>query len=62
MTKNVTEAAYDNPKFVEDVVRDLAVTFRQHKDIKGFMVQAEAFESIHDHNAFGAHQECFETI
>jgi GTP cyclohydrolase I len=50
--KFVTEAAYDNPVFVEDVVRNVAIRARQHPDIKWFRVEAENFESIHNHNAF----------
>ena len=50
--KFVTEAAYDNPVFVEDLVRNVAVRAAQHPDIKWFKVEAENFESIHNHNAY----------
>lgn len=50
--KYVTEAAYDNPVFVEDVVRNVAVRAKAHPDIKWFRVEAENFESIHNHNAY----------
>lgn len=50
--KYVTEAAYDNPKFVEDIVRDLAVALNKIEKITWFQVQSENFESIHNHNAY----------
>ena len=50
--KFVTEAAYDNPVFVEDLVRNVAVKAGAHPRIKWFRVEAENFESIHNHNAW----------
>ena len=50
--KYVTERAYDNPKFVEDLVRDLALRLRQESRIAAFVVEAENFESIHNHSAY----------
>lgn len=50
--KYVTEAAYDNPVFVEDLVRSVAQKAYGHKQIKWFRVEAENFESIHNHNAW----------
>jgi GTP cyclohydrolase I len=50
--KFVTEAAYDNPVFVEDLVRTVAQKAANHKLIKWFKVEAENFESIHNHNAW----------
>ena len=50
--KYVTEAAFDNPKFVEDIVRDLAVALDRQDKIDWFQVQSENFESIHNHNAY----------
>ncbi|HEY9279803.1 MAG TPA: GTP cyclohydrolase FolE2 [Eoetvoesiella sp.] len=50
--KFVTERAYDNPKFVEDLVRDVALALDQDPRIKAFVVEAENFESIHNHSAF----------
>ena len=50
--KFVTEAAYDNPVFVEDLVRNVAVKAANHPHIKWFKVEAENFESIHNHNAY----------
>lgn len=50
--KFVTERAYDNPKFVEDMVRDIARTLSEDSRIKGFIVESENFESIHNHSAY----------
>ncbi|MEX0653655.1 MAG: GTP cyclohydrolase FolE2 [Phycisphaeraceae bacterium] len=50
--KYVTEAAYDNPKFVEDIVRDLAVALDREDRIIWYQVNSENFESIHNHNAY----------
>lgn len=50
--KFVTERAYDNPKFVEDLVRDVAARMQAHKAVRRFRVEAENFESIHNHSAY----------
>jgi GTP cyclohydrolase I len=50
--KWVTERAFENPKFVEDIVRDLAVALEGEKRIKWFSINSENFESIHSHNAY----------
>ena len=50
--KHVTELAYDNPKFVEDMVRDIATELKAHKNINTFVVESENFESIHNHSAY----------
>jgi GTP cyclohydrolase FolE2 len=50
--KFVTERAYENPKFVEDLVRDIAVTLNAESRLRGFTVEAENFESIHNHSAY----------
>ena len=50
--KHVTETAYDNPVFVEDLVRNVAIKAAQHGQITWFKVEAENFESIHNHNAY----------
>ena len=50
--KWVTEAAYDNPKFVEDIVRDLAVVLNSDERVVWYRCSSENFESIHQHNAF----------
>jgi GTP cyclohydrolase I len=55
--KYVTERQYDNPKFVEDVIRDATLELRKVKGIKGFALEVEALESIHGHNAWAAHRE-----
>lgn len=50
--KYVTERAYDNPKFVEDLVRDVAVMLNNEHGILAFTLEAENFESIHNHSAY----------
>jgi len=50
--KYVTERAYDNPKFVEDVVRDVATRLNNDDRIAGYVVESENFESIHNHSAY----------
>ena len=55
--KFVTEKAYSNPKFVEDVLRDVVVKLRQNIIINDFEVECEAFESIHNHSAWAYQQE-----
>lgn len=50
--KYVTERAYDNPKFVEDMVRDIAVRCNKEERIRAYVVEAENFESIHNHSAY----------
>ncbi len=51
--KWVTERAYDNPKFVEDLVRDIALRLQDEDRITMWTVAAENFESIHNHSAYG---------
>jgi GTP cyclohydrolase I len=50
--KFVTENAYDNPKFVEDMVRDVAARLNADKRIESYVVESENFESIHNHSAY----------
>jgi GTP cyclohydrolase I len=50
--KFVTERAYNNPKFVEDVVRDVAGRLNQDERVAAYVVEAENFESIHNHSAY----------
>ncbi len=50
--KYVTEKAYDNPKFVEDMVRDIANELKKSKKIDNFIVESENFESIHNHSEY----------
>jgi GTP cyclohydrolase I len=49
--KFVTEQMYENPKFVEDVARDVAILLQKQKGIKSYEVDVESFESIHNHSA-----------
>ncbi len=50
--KYVTERAYDNPKFVEDMVRDVAAVLNRDARIDAYVVESENFESIHNHSAY----------
>lgn len=50
--KFVTERAYDNPKFVEDIVRDVAQRLNEDDRIVSYVVESENFESIHNHSAY----------
>jgi len=50
--KCVTEKAFSNPKFVEDIVRDVAKQLQADDNITWFSVSAENFESIHNHSAY----------
>jgi GTP cyclohydrolase IB len=58
--KYVTEKAYENPVFVEDVVRNVVLKLKENPDILWYSVEAENFESIHNHNAYAmieSHEE-----
>lgn len=50
--KHVTERAYDNPKFVEDMVRDVAGKLNEDDRIRSYSLESENFESIHNHSAY----------
>lgn len=50
--KYVTEYAYDHPKFVEDLVRDMAKALNADDRVVAYRVEAENFESIHNHSAY----------
>ena len=50
--KAVTERAYENPVFVEDLVRNVVLRLNAHPDITWYKVEAENYESIHNHNAY----------
>jgi GTP cyclohydrolase I len=50
--KYVTERAYDNPKFVEDMVRDVAARLNKDVRVSAYTVESENFESIHNHSAY----------
>jgi GTP cyclohydrolase I len=52
--KSVTERAFANPKFVEDIVRDVAKQLKSDDNITWFSVSAENFESIHNHSAYAS--------
>jgi GTP cyclohydrolase I len=55
--KYVTERAYENPKFVEDVLRDVVLMLRNDARVAWFETECESFESIHNHNAFAWQSE-----
>ena len=50
--KFVTEQAYQNPRFVEDMVREVALAFDAHPNVAAYEIEVENHESIHDHNAY----------
>jgi GTP cyclohydrolase I len=50
--KFVTEHAFDNPKFVEDMVRDIAAGLNDDSRVLSYVVESENFESIHNHSAY----------
>jgi len=58
--KYVTELAYENPKFVEDVLRDLVLVLRKVDYVKWFEIECENYESIHNHNAYASYVEFVE--
>ena len=55
--KYVTEHAYENPKFVEDILRDVVLKLREDERINSFEVECEALESIHNHSAWAYQKE-----
>ena len=55
--KFVTEQAYNNPKFVEDILRDVISEIRKLPEVNWFEVDCEAHESIHNHSAWAHHEE-----
>lgn len=55
--KHVTEEAYEHPKFVEDILRDIVLALRELPGLSYFSLECENEESIHHHNAFAAHEE-----
>jgi GTP cyclohydrolase I len=56
--KHVTEYAYKNPKFVEDMVRDIATKLNKDHRVAAYVVESENFESIHNHSAYAMIQNC----
>lgn len=59
--KYVTESAYEHPKFVEDILRDVVTTLRAHPRVHGFRARVDSMESIHNHNAYAAQNEGLES-
>lgn len=55
--RHVTQQAYDNPRFVEDIVRDVAVRLNAEPRVRAYVVEAENFESIHNHSAYALVEE-----
>jgi len=55
--KFVTEQAYNNPKFVEDLLRDVIVKLKEKPEIKSFELMCESYESIHNHSAWAYQNE-----
>ena len=60
--KYVTERAYDNPKFVEDMVRDVATRLNEDNRIQSYTIESENFESIHNHSAYALIEHTKETL
>ncbi len=54
--KYVTEHSYENPRFVEDVARELTIRLAEREEISWFRVECESIESIHNHNAFARYE------
>jgi GTP cyclohydrolase IB len=57
--KAVTERAYANPVFVEDLVRNVALRLNAHPEVAGYKIEAENHESIHNHNAYACIQRAW---
>jgi GTP cyclohydrolase I len=55
--KYVTEHAYEHPKFVEDMVRDIATKLNKDRRVTAYVVESENFESIHNHSAYAMIQK-----
>lgn len=55
--KFVTEYAYEHPKFVEDILRDVVTRLRADARVQAFTVRVDSLESIHNHNVYAAHNE-----
>ncbi|MFQ3610005.1 MAG: GTP cyclohydrolase FolE2 [Fimbriimonadales bacterium] len=54
--KHVTERTYENPRFVEDAVREMVIRLQQRKEVRWFRAECESIESIHNHNAFAMYE------
>jgi hypothetical protein len=48
----INRVAYDNPKFVEDLVRDIALRLNRDERVRAYVLESENFESIHNHSAY----------
>lgn len=57
--KFVTEKAYNNPKFVEDLLRDIIIKLREQKVIRSYELFCESYESIHNHSAWAYQKDFF---
>lgn len=55
--KYVTETAYENPRFVEDIMREMVIKLEKDDRVDWYHVSVKNFESIHNHNAFAAHEK-----
>ena len=55
--KFVTEKAYDNPKFVEDILRDVILKLKEKPELRSYELLCESFESIHNHSAWAYQKE-----
>jgi len=55
--KHITEHGYENPKFIEDVMRDAVLMFRANPHVRWFQVECDGFESIHNHNVYARQEE-----
>jgi len=60
--KYLTEHAYDNPKFVEDVLRDSIIALRTLSAVTWFQLECEDLESIHNHSAFAFQEEAVDRL
>ncbi len=60
--KYVTESAYDNPKFVEDIVRDISLKLEKDERITWYNIRVTSYESIHPHNAYACHDQWKEFV
>lgn len=55
--KHITEKAYENPRFVEDIMREMVIKLENDDRVIWYNVRVKNFESIHNHNAFASHKK-----
>jgi len=55
--KYITEKAYENPRFVEDIIREMVIKLEKDDRVSWYNVRVKNFESIHNHNAFASHEK-----